>query len=225
MNSEIFRPYTDSETFEKIIDYPNVTSMWAHSVATYPDTVAILDNGRSYTYAQLDAEVAAFRAVLNGSGITPGSLVGILCPNSFEFVKAYLACATYGVPSVLMPAHLDEKTVYGMSMMFGMKAVIYHEALTDQVSIIKQSGCTTLIPAESTAESALPAIPVPTDALCTILFTGGTTGKSKGAKLSHRAVMAGCIFFKLQQMFFNLFDFCRAEHVFIIFLHSHKTTS
>lgn len=191
MNSEIFRQYTDPETFEKIVDYPNVTAMWAHSVATYPDTVAIMDNGRSYTYAQLDAEVAAFRAVLNSRGITPGSLVGILCPNSFEFVKAYLACATYGVPSVLMPAHLDEKTVYSMSMMFGMKAVIYHEALTEKVAIIKQTGSTTLIPAGTTAETTLSAIPVPTEALCTILFTGGTTGKSKGAKLSHRAVMAG----------------------------------
>ena len=191
MNAEIFRKYTDHETFERIVDYPSVTAMWAHSAAAYPDTLAILDNGRTYTYAETDAEVAAFRAVLNQNGITPGSLVGILCPNSFEFVKAYLACATYGVPSVLMPAHLDEKTVYGMSMMFGMKAVIYHESLTDKVSIIKQTGCTTLIPAEATADTTLPAIPVPSDVLCTILFTGGTTGKSKGAKLSHRAVMAG----------------------------------
>jgi long-chain acyl-CoA synthetase len=165
--------------------------MWAHSVATSPETAAIVDSGRSYTYAELDAEVASFRAALRDQGITPGSLVGILCPNSFEFVKAFLACATYGVPTVLMPAHLDEKTVYGMSMMFGMKAVIYHESLADKVSIIKQAGSTTLIPAEATAADTLPAIPVPTDALCTILFTGGTTGKSKGAKLSHRAVMAG----------------------------------
>lgn len=191
MNAEIFRKYTDPETFERIVDYPNVTAMWSHSVSAYSDTVAIMDNGKTYTYAELDAEVAAFRAVLHENGITPGSLVGILCPNSFEFVKAYLACATCGVPSVLMPAHLDEKTVYGMSMMFGMKAVIYHEALTDQVSIIKQMGSTTLISAEATADTTLPAIPVPADTLCTILFTGGTTGKSKGAKLSHRAVMAG----------------------------------
>ena len=191
MNAHIFRQYTDPETFERIVDYPNVTAMWAHSVAASPDAAAIVDSGRSYTYAELDAEVASFRAALRDQGITPGSLVGILCPNSFEFVKAFLACATYGVPTVLMPAHLDEKTVYGMSMMFGMKAVIYHESLADKVSIIKQTGSTTLIPAEATAADSLPAIPVPTDALCTILFTGGTTGKSKGAKLSHRAVMAG----------------------------------
>ncbi len=191
MNNTVFEKYTDSETFARIVDYPSVTEMWRHSVETWPDTPAILDNGKSYTYAALDADVAAFRAVLKNNGVTPGSLVGILCPNSYEFVKAYLACATYGVPSVLMPAHLDEKTVYGMSMMFGMKAVIYHEALTEKVAVIKQTGSTALIPAETTAEEAVPAISVPSDVLCTILFTGGTTGRSKGAKLSHRAVMAG----------------------------------
>ena len=191
MSNENFRKYTDPETFEKIVDYASVTEMWNHSVEAYPDTPAIVDNGKTYTYAQLDGMVAAFRGALKDAGITPGSLVGILCPNSVEFVKAFLACATYGLPSVLMPAHLDEKTVFGMSMMFGMKAVIYHEALTDKVAVIKQTGNAALVPAETSSESPVPAIPVPGETLCTVLFTGGTTGKSKGAKLSHRAVMAG----------------------------------
>lgn len=191
MSNEIFRKYTDPETFEKIVDYANVTEMWNHSVNTYPDTTAIVDNGKAYTYAELDAMVASFRGVMREAGVTPGSLVGILCPNSVEFVKAFLACATYGVPSVLMPAHLDDKTILGMSMMFAMKAVIYHETLTEKVALIPQMGKATLIPAEASTDTPIPAISVPTDTLCTVLFTGGTTGKSKGAKLSHRAVMEG----------------------------------
>ena len=178
MSNEIFRKYTDPETFEKIVDYTSVTEMWNHSVTTYPNTPAIVDNGTTYTYAELDAMVAAFRGVLKEAGITPGSLVGILCPNSVEFVKAFLACATYGLPSVLMPAHLDDKTVFGMSMMFGMKAVICHEALADKTVIIKQTGNAALIPAEASSEEPVPAIAVPGDTLCTVLFTGGTTGKS-----------------------------------------------
>lgn len=191
MSNEIFRKYTDPETFEKIVDYKNVTEMWEHSVSTCPDTPAIVDNGKTYTYAQLDGMVAAFRGALKDAGITPGSLVGILCPNSVEFVKAFLACATYGLPSVLMPAHLDEKTVFGMSMMFGMKAVIFHETLADKTAIIGQTGNAVLLPAETSSENAAPAISIPGETLCTVLFTGGTTGKSKGAKLSHRAVMEG----------------------------------
>ena len=45
MSNEIFRKYTDPETFEKIVDYASVTEMWNHSVEAYPDTPAIVDNG------------------------------------------------------------------------------------------------------------------------------------------------------------------------------------
>lgn len=190
MNNEIFRQYTDEDTYQRIVDYPCVTDMWQHSVETYPDTVAIVD-GRSYTYAELDGEVAAFRAVLKNAGVTSGSLIGILCPNSAEFVKAYLAAATCGTPAVLLPAHLDDKTVFGLSMMFGLKAIVYHASLADRVETVRQTGNARLIPAEETSSETVPAVAVPSDALCTIIFTGGTTGRSKGAKLSHRAVMAG----------------------------------
>ena len=91
MSNEIFRKYTDPETFKKIVDYASVTEMWNHSVKAYPDTPAIVDYGKTYTYVQLDGMVAAFRGALKDAGITPGSLVGILCPNSVEFVKAFLA--------------------------------------------------------------------------------------------------------------------------------------
>ena len=38
-----FEKYTDAETFSKIVDYSNVTEMWNHSVATYPNNIAIVD--------------------------------------------------------------------------------------------------------------------------------------------------------------------------------------
>ena len=37
----VFEKYTDQETYSKIVSYENVTEMWSHSVATYPNNVAI----------------------------------------------------------------------------------------------------------------------------------------------------------------------------------------
>ena len=191
MGNNIFEKYTDKESFSKIVDYANVTEMWEHSVKTYPDSVAIVD-GREYTYAELDKEVAAFRTVLKNVGVCPGSLIGILCPNSIGFVKAFLAAATFGVPAVLLPAHLDNMTVFGCAMKFGMKAIVYDASLEEKVSLIKEKNpAFALVEASATADAATSAVSVPSDVLCAVLFTGGTTGKSKGAKLSHRAVMAG----------------------------------
>ena len=154
MSTNIFEKYTSRETFEKIVDYANVTEMWEHSVKTYADAVAIVD-GESYTYAALDAQVSAFRTVLKDAGVAPASLIGILCPNSVGFVKAFLAAATYGAPSVLLPAHLDAMTVFGCATGFGMKAIVYDEALADKVAILKEKNPNVaLIPSSATAATA-----------------------------------------------------------------------
>ena len=188
----LFEKYTDAQTFSKIVDYENVTQMWAHSVETYPDNIAVIDGENKLTYAELDAEVAAFRTVLRNAGAAPGSLIGILCPNSAGFVKAFLAAATSALPCVLLPAHLDAMTVFGISMNFGFKALVYDAALEEKVAVLREKNpAIALVESSATADAATPAISVPGETLCTILFTGGTTGKSKGAKLSHRAVMAG----------------------------------
>lgn len=189
--TNVFEKYTDKETFSKIVDYANVTEMWQHSVKEYADCVALVD-GKNYTYAELDREVSAFRTVLKNNGVTPGSLVGIICPNSVGFAKAFLAAATYGAPAVLLPVQLDNMTVFGCAMKFGMKAVIYDAATADKVALIEEKNpAIALIDSSATAEELTPAIPVPSNVLCTVLFTGGTTGKSKGAKLSQGAVMRG----------------------------------
>ena len=189
--NNIFQNYTDAESFAKIVDYPNVTEMWNHSVATYPNNVAIVD-GKDYTFTALDAEVSAFRTVYATNGAQPGSLVGIFCPNSVGFVKAFLAAATFGLPAVLMPAHLDPTTVFGIAYKFGLKAIVYDASLADKLGEVKEKlPGVALIDSTATADMATPAISVPSETPCAFLFTGGTTGKSKGARLSHRAVMAG----------------------------------
>ncbi len=189
--NEKFKRYTDEETFAKIVSFPNVTSMWERSVSCYRDHIAIVD-GESYTYAKLDADAAAFRTVLQNHGAVPGSLIGILCPNSYGFIKAFLAASTFGVPAVLMPTHLDAMTVFGIASKFGMKAVVYDEAMEDKVAVLKEKNpSVALIPSSVTADEKTPAIAVPTETPAAILFTGGTTGKSKGAKLSQRALLSG----------------------------------
>ena len=189
--NEKFKKYTDEETFSKIVSFPSITAMWEDRAATYADNVAIVD-GEEYTYARLNDDVAAFRTVLAQNGATPGSLIGILCPNSYGFVKAYLAATTFGVPAVLMPTHLDEMTVFGIASKFGMKAVVYDESLETKVAVLREKNpAVALIPSSATADVATPSVPVPSETPAAILFTGGTTGKSKGAKLSHKAIIAG----------------------------------
>ena len=186
MDATMFEKYTSKETFAKIVDFANLTEMWEHAVKTYGGNSAVVD-GKDYTFAELDAEVASYRTVLKNAGVKQGDAVGILAPNSVGFIKAYLAINTYGASAVLLPAHLDAMTVFGCSMLFGLKAVAYDQSLEASLAIIRQKN--PALPLIDTAATA--AVYPDTNSLSTVIFTGGTTGKSKGAKLSHRAVMYG----------------------------------
>ena len=78
------------------------------------------------------------------------------------------------------------------SMKFGMKALVYSSALEEKLDIVKMKNPTLpLIEGGESCEASLPGIPCPGPAVCTVLFTGGTTGKSKGAKLTNQSVMEG----------------------------------
>lgn len=191
-DKNIFAKYTDDLTFSKIVDFESISHMWEASVKCYADNIAVIDGESSYTYAKLDAEVAAYRALLLSNGIKAGDNVGILAPNSVGFIKAYLAINTLGAAAVLLPAHLDATTVFGCSMKFALKGLVYDASLEEKLTILKAKLPTLpTLTTDQTADTLAPAVYPDGSALSTVIFTGGTTGNSKGAKLSHRAVVRG----------------------------------
>lgn len=187
-----FKKYTDSETYAKIVDYASVSEMWQYCLKEYGDAVAIVDDGVNYTYAQIEEDVAKMRTALLEKGIKKGDNVGVYIPNSYAFVKSYLAVVTLGACAVLLPPHLDEMTVFGCSMKFRLNALIHSPALAEKVKFLGEKRPDfTLLADTAAGETATPAAEVAGTDPCVVLFTGGTTGKSKGALLSNQAVMRG----------------------------------
>lgn len=189
-----FAKYASQETFEKIIEFPDVVTMWRHSVATYGDRIAIMDNNIQYSYSQIDADISKFRTVLKNAGLKKGDRVGLLIKNSYDFVKAYLAVVTLGLCAAILPPHLNDKAVLGCSMGFELKALVTTEEL-EGVTTLAANTKTTLkvILTKETSSESTDSENVNGKDACVIMFTGGTTGRSKGVKLCHEAVMQGTI--------------------------------
>lgn len=188
--NNVFSKYTDLETFNKINDYTCMNQMWVDAVENYGNNVCVFDK-TEYTYNDLDNSVGNFRSILKQKGIKPGDIVAMYLPNCIDFVKAYLAITTLGACAILLPPHLDGNTVFGATR-FGVKALVFDSSLEENLSVVKTNNKDlVLINGAETCTDYTPGIDCSGERLCTILFTGGTTGKSKGAKLSHQAVQEG----------------------------------
>ena len=192
-SKEIFKKYTDPEQFDRIVDKDSVSEMWRDSVTEYPDVVAVEDDGKSYTYADIEADVSRLRTVVK-SDDNRILRVGVYCPNSYDFVRAFLAVTTLGYTAVILPAQLDATTVFGCTMKYGLDKIIYHPSLRENTAIVAaKRPDVALISSDTQGDTATEMVFPSGDTPCVIMFTGGTTGKSKGALLTNAAVMQGTV--------------------------------
>ena len=190
-SAERFRKYTSDEVFDRIRNYDSVSAMWKAILPGYAGATAISDNGENYSFAKLEEDAASFRPLVSG---LPGDRIGILIPNSYSFVKVYLAVVTAGKTAVILPPQLPPEAVFGIGMKFGLSALVYDAATAEKTALLAaRAPQVALISDVEASDPPAPAADVPGDAPCVVMFTGGTTGKSKGAVLSNRAVMRGTV--------------------------------
>ncbi len=190
--ADVFKKYTDEQTFAKFINYGTLAKVWEHSAKEYADLVAINDEGAEYTFAKLDEDVANFRSVIleNGNPET----VGILSANCYDYAKALLAVTTLGKKAVLLPAHLDMPTVFGCCMKFGLNALIYGEGMEEKLPLAAQRAPhVKQISIKEVGKNSAPCADFSDEKPCVVMFTGGTTGRSKGAVLTHKNICAGLV--------------------------------
>lgn len=194
LSREVFSKYTEPEIFERIKEYPSISSMWEHCVEKYADSRAVCDDGKTYTFAQTEKEVAAFRTVLCGAHKDTEKRIGIFSANSFDFIKAFLAITTLGYTAVILPAQLDAGTVFGCCMKYNIGTLVYQPELEQNTSVAAQRCPGLMLVRSDTQACELTGLrPCSAEDPCVVMFTGGTTGKSKGALLSNGAVMQGVV--------------------------------
>lgn len=191
---EFFRKYANPEEFDRIVEMDTVVEMWERCRKDYPDRIAIEDNGQQYTYAQLDKDIASFRGVLVTNGLVKGTRIGVFARNSYDLVKMFLAIVTLGACAAILPAHLDERTIYGVSLKFGLRGLVYAPEMEEKIQLARSNNQNLKV--LSSLEEGEP-VDMPKDVSkndpAVIMFTGGTTGRSKGALLSNGALMQGTV--------------------------------
>jgi long-chain acyl-CoA synthetase len=176
------------------------------SVEKFGDRTALLAGDRLMSYGELWESVVRLGAALRQSGVAPGERVGVMLPNVPAFVQAYfgiLAAGATVVPfnTLYKPPeirYLVEHATIQRILTSGIFVRGIEEAaehLTFPVRAIPlDEGSDPLEPkrlgaaANYRSERALADL-MPTDvAVC--LYTSGTTGRPKGALLTHHNLVS-----------------------------------
>jgi acyl-CoA synthetase (AMP-forming)/AMP-acid ligase II len=73
-----------------------VGELLTRAAERWPERAAVIADGRTMTFAQLDRAAARFAAALAGAGLGPGHTVAILSPNRMEYPVFHLGAARAG---------------------------------------------------------------------------------------------------------------------------------
>ncbi len=158
-----------------------------------PDKRALKCSTSEYTYAQFDDAAARVATKLEQSGVQPGDRVGVMLPNTLAFPIIFFGILRRGAVAVPMNPLLKSREVEYYLSNTGAKALIATPAFADEAKAGAEAAgasCTIVddesLPAflDDVAPQTKP-IACSADDTAVILHTSGTTGKPKGAQLTH----------------------------------------
>lgn len=167
----------------------------------HPDHLAVIDGSVQLTYQQLKETVDAFASVLYEKGFQKGDRIGLMLPNGFDYVISYYAAQRLGGTVVQVnPLYQTSELEYIIDDATP-KWFICHPNQAEKFSKIDQfasinviltkgeNGENQLLSTQVVTE--LPAIDIDAKEQVAVLqYTGGTTGRSKGAMLTHFNILS-----------------------------------
>ena len=153
-----------------------------------PGKLALVQGDLRLTYAQLWSDARRYAAALADHGLGPGDRIALVAPNVADFVRAYYGILAIGGVVVPVPTLLNAEEAAHIVGHSGAQAVLYEAGYAD---VATAAAATAGVPAWGVEDFADTAEPLPTYATreaedpAVIFYTSGTTGRPKGAVLTH----------------------------------------
>lgn len=174
----------------------------------YPDRVAAVNCNDKVTFHELNKRINRLANALGDLGVKAGDRVAMLQHNTVEYLDFYFATAKLGAISV--PLNYRSVGTELADVLNDAEAQIlivgsdYAEGINEVRSSLKhikemvclgvhQKGMVDYYELTNNASMAEPSATIDEDDLAILMYTGGTTGRSKGVMLTHKNVISNCI--------------------------------
>jgi len=173
-----------------------------------PNKMGIIDGEKKFTWRELNTRVNRLANAMLSFGYSKGERVAIISENCHQYLEFLFAAAKSGLISVTLNYRLSPDQIIPIINDCEPKMLLVEDKfknniepvastskfLHEIIGIGDEHGCDydyeTLIGNNSSRE---PGIEISDDDLHRIQYTTGTTGKPKGAMLTHKNTIANCI--------------------------------
>lgn len=188
----------------------SLTDFLEEAVGKYRDQVALTQGERETTYGHLREQSERLAAALASLGTRKGDRVGLMLPNCPEYVIGFFGIVGLGaVVTQINPIYVERELEHIFDNS-GSEIVIVHAAMYRKVKDVQprthlkrvvsvgepegglDEGDFTFDGLVDSASGPAPEVEIdPREDLAAIQYTGGTTGVSKGAMLTHANLLGG----------------------------------
>ncbi|MEU1962201.1 acyl-CoA synthetase [Nocardia sp. NPDC019255] len=179
----------------------NIADLVEHAIDLMPDRVALADDGREVTYAQLEERANKLAHYLQEQGVQPGDKVGIYSRNTIEAVEAMVAIFKARAVMINVNFRYVENELQYIFDNSDMVALIHERRYSDRVAAVRPKTplLRTVVVVDDDTTGAIPtaADSVEYEAVIAqssgerdfgerspddlyMVYTGGTTGMPKG---------------------------------------------
>ncbi|MCV7397564.1 amino acid adenylation domain-containing protein, partial [Mycobacterium paraseoulense] len=162
----------------------SVPALFSAQAARTPDAVALVCDGQSMTYRELDEAANRLAHLLIHHGARPGERVALLFSRSAEAIVAILAALKSGAAYLPIDPALPAARMEFMLTDAAPIAAVTAAALAGRLSGFDLAVVDVDHPDLARQPSTAPPAPAPDD-LAHIIYTSGTTGVPKGVAVTH----------------------------------------